>query len=394
MTRFPVILRTTRRSGGRRGSVTDVTVSPKGSGKTAPSDSEEIQALRKKIDDADLSILKLLNTRAKLASEIGTIKSRSKRNVYIPGREMEIFKRLTEANEGPFPNEGIRAVFREIVSASRSLEQPLKVAYFGPEATFTHLASLRQFGASAEHLPRTSIADVFDAVERRQADYGVVPVENSTEGVVSHTLDLFVTSDLTICAEVVLPISHDLLSRSGKLEDVARVVSHPQAIAQCRNWLDKNLRSVPRLEVHSTSSAAKTAREDPTAAAVSSKFAGDFYGLRVIESKIEDNVNNITRFLVIGHDTSPPGDDDVTSLVFSIKKDEVGALYHVLETFSTNRINLSRIESRPMKNQAWEYVFFLDLQGHMADPVVKKSIAEVEKRCLFLKVLGSYPRAN
>ncbi|MFQ5457133.1 MAG: prephenate dehydratase [Myxococcota bacterium] len=368
-------------------------MSGKDSGKNDPSASKEIQALRAQIDEADLSILKLLNARARLASEIGRIKSRSKRTVYIPGREQEIFKRLIEANEGPFPSEGVRSVFREIVSASRALEQPLRVAYFGPEATFTHLASLRQFGASAEHLPRTSIADVFDAVERRQADYGVVPVENSTEGVVSHTLDLFVTSDLTICAEVVLPISHDLLSQSGKREDVERVVSHPQALAQCRKWLEKNLPGVPRVEVHSTSSAARTAKEDPTAAAISSRFAGDYYGLRVVESKIEDNVNNVTRFLVIGHETPPPGKDDVTSLVFSIKKDEVGALYHVLEAFSVNGINLSKIESRPMKNQAWEYVFFLDLQGHVADPAVTKSLKEVEKRCFFLKVLGSYPRA-
>lgn len=369
-------------------------MSPKDSGKNSRTDNQEIQGLRERIDDVDLKVLKLLNARAKLAAEIGKVKSRSRRTVYIPSREHEIFKRLTAANEGPFPNEGVRAVFREIVSASRSLERPLKVAYFGPEATFTHLASLRQFGGSAQHVPRPGLADVFDAVERRQADYGVVPVENSTEGVVSHTLDLFVTSDLTICAEIVLPISHDLLSQSGKLEDVARVVSHPQALAQCRKWLDRNLPNVPRLEVHSTSAAAQGAKEDPTTAAISSEFAGDYYGLKVVQSKVEDNVNNVTRFLVIGHETPPRSKHDVTSLMFSINKDEVGALYNVLEVFARNRVNLSKIESRPMKNQAWEYIFFLDLQGHLAEPAVKKALKDVEKRCFFLKVLGSYPRAG
>jgi chorismate mutase/prephenate dehydratase len=366
----------------------------KGSGKTSQTDSREIQKLRTQIDDVDLEILKLLNRRASSVSEIGKIKQRSKRTVYIPSREHEIFKRLIERNEGPFPSEGVRSVFREIVSASRSLERPLRIAYLGPEATFTHLASLRQFGGSADHLPRPSIGEVFDAVERGGADYGVVPVENSNEGVVSHTLDLFVTSNLTICTEILLPISHDLLSASGRLEKIARVVSHPQALAQCRKWLEKHLAQVPRFEVHSTALAAKTASEDPTAAAIASQFAAEHYGLEVVQHKIEDQVNNVTRFLVIGRETAPPSPNDVTSVMFSIKKDEVGALARVLEIFVRHDINLCKIESRPMKNQAWEYLFFLDLQGHVSEASVQKALEEVKERCFFLKVLGSYARAE
>jgi chorismate mutase/prephenate dehydratase len=346
------------------------------------------------IDEVDLEILGLLNRRARLVSRIGEIKKRSRRTVYIPSREREIEKRLVERNEGPFPNEGVRAVFREIVSASRSLERPVHVAYLGPEATFTHLAALKQFGNSADHLARQSIAEVFDSVERSRADYGVVPIENSSEGVVSHTLDLFVASDLKICAEVLLPISHDLLSRSGRVEDVERIVSHTQALAQCRKWIERNLPNVSLFEVPSTALAAKAAVEDPSAAAVASEFAAELYGLKVIQSKIEDHVNNLTRFLVIGRDMPPPGPSDITSLLFSIKKDEVGALYHVLEPFARHGVNLTKIESRPMKQQAWEYIFFLDLEGHASTPSVRKALAEVEKKCFFLKVMGSYPRAK
>jgi chorismate mutase/prephenate dehydratase len=365
-----------------------------GSRKGSSTDAKQIQKLRAQIDGVDLEILKLLNRRARVVSRIGRIKQRNKRTVYIPGRESEIFKRLVERNDGPFPNDGVRAVFREIVSASRSLERSLRVAYFGPEATFTHLAALRQFGNSATHVPRPGIGEVFDAVERGDADYGVVPIENSTEGVVSHTLDLFVESKLTICAEILLPISHDLLSKTGRLEDVTRIVSHPQALAQCRKWLEKNVPQVPLFEVHSTAGAAKTAAEDPGAAAIASAFAAELYGLKVIQSKIEDQVNNVTRFLVIGRDMPPTGGNDVTSILFSIKKDEVGALLHVLEPFSRHGVNLTKIESRPMKQKAWEYIFFLDMEGHATDPAVKRALAEVEKKCFFLKVMGSYPRAT
>ena len=362
--------------------------------RASQTDAKQLTSLRAQIDEVDLEILKLLNRRARLVSHIGEIKKRSKRTVYIPSREREIEKRLVQRNEGPFPNEGVRAVFREIVSASRSLERPLRVAYLGPEATFTHLAALKQFGNSADHIARQSIAEVFDAVGRSRADYGVVPIENSNEGAVNHTLDLFAESDLKICAEVLLPISHDLLSRSGRIEDVERVVSHAQAIAQCRKWIERNLANVSLFEVQSTALAAKTAVDDPSAAAIASEFAAELYGLKVIRSKIEDHVNNMTRFLVIGRDMPPPSPNDITSLMFSIKKDEVGALYHVLECFARHGINLTKIESRPMKHQAWEYIFFLDLEAHVSDPAVRKALEEVEKKCFFLKVMGSYPRAE
>lgn len=352
-----------------------------------------LQELRRDIDAIDDEILVLLNRRSRLVIEVGKVKAGENRDFHVPSREREIYERLTAGNPGPFPNEAIRSVFREIISASLSLESPMKVAFLGPKATFTHLASLQHFGLSAELVPQKSIPAVFEEVSKGRSLYGVVPVENSTEGMVSHTLDMFMESDLKINAEVLLEVSHDLLSRTGRLEDVKKVYSHPQAIAQCRNWLDENLPGVPVVDVASTALAAQIVGEDYTAAAIASEFAATLYDLKVVRHRIEDQVNNFTRFLVVGRKMADRCGDDKTSLMFSVK-DEPGILHRMLEPFAKRGVNLSKIESRPLKKKAWEYIFFLDLAGHISDPVVSDAVQELKNYCQFVKILGSYPRAK
>jgi len=352
-----------------------------------------IAGLREDIDGTDSKILSLLNRRARLARKIGDIKRKDARVYFIPSREEDIMERLKSENKGPFPTESIPAVFREVISACRSLEKPLKVAYLGPEATFTHIAGRQQFGHSAEFVPERSIADVFEEVQRGNADYGVVPIENSTEGVVTHTLDMFIDSELTICSEIVLEIVHNLLSADGDLVKIKRVYSHPQAVAQCRNWLRKNLPNVNVHEVASTAEAARMAALDRDAAAIASEFAGDYYGLKTIAARVEDLHNNFTRFLVIGKQGGPRSKRDCTAVVFSVK-DRPGILYKVLGHFARRGINLSKIESRPLKGRAWEYVFFVEMDGHVSDPKIGESIRRLEKDCVFVKVLGSFPKVR
>jgi chorismate mutase/prephenate dehydratase len=352
-----------------------------------------LKDLRDEIDALDDRIMEFLNRRAALVIEVGRLKSAKKGEFHVPSREREIYDRLTANNRGPFPNEGLRSVFREIISASLALEAPMKVAFFGPKATFTHLAAMQQFGLSAELVPQKSIPAVFEEVGKGRAQYGVVPVENSTEGMVSHTLDMFMESDLKINAEVLLEIHHYLLSRTGRLEDIKKVYSHPQPIAQCRDWLAENLPNIPVVDVASTAVAAQIVSEDYTAAAIASELAASMYDLKIVRERIEDQVNNFTRFLVIGKKLAESSGDDKTSLMFSVK-DEVGILYRMLEPFAKRGINLSKIESRPLKKKAWEYIFFLDLMGHIADSVIAEAVQELKHCCQFVKVLGSYPRAK
>ena len=352
-----------------------------------------LSGLRDQIDAIDDQILQLLNRRAEVVIAVGKAKAGQQREFYVPSREQAIYERLCGQNPGPFPSDAIRKVFREIISASLSLEQPMKVAFLGPPATFTHAAALQQFGLSAQLVAQKSIPAVFDDVARGRAPYGVVPVENSTEGVVSHTLDMFMESELKINAEILLEISHDLLSRSGRLADVKKIVSHPQALAQCRHWLEENLPDIPLVDVASTALAAQMVVEDESAAAIASEMAASLYGLRTVRKKIEDNPNNFTRFLVIGRNTPEASGKDKTSIMFSVN-DEPGILYRMLEPFSRQGINLSKIESRPMKKKAWEYIFFLDMEGHIDDPQVTKAVQELRGYCQFLKVLGSYPRTR
>lgn len=349
---------------------------------------------RAKIDAIDDQVLELLNQRAECNEEIGRLKAADETTVFVPGREIEIFERLERQNRGPFPTSALRNVFREIISASISLQRGVKVAYLGPRGTYTHEAALQQFGQMADLTPASTIAEIFEMVDTDRAEYGVVPIENSNEGVVSHTLDLFVESELTIGAEIHVPIHHALLSLGGELRDVQAVYSHPQPLAQCRSWLELNLPNVPQHSTHSTADAAERASRDESLAAIASPAAAELYGLAPIQSGIEDNPDNTTRFLVITKTAPKRSHRDVTSLLFSIKRDQVGALYRALEPFAHHDVNLTRIESRPTKARAWEYVFFCDFEGHVDDPNVERAIAELRPRCDFVKVLGSYPRAE
>jgi len=352
---------------------------------------EKLRLLRKKIEAVDGQILQLLNERAEIVLEVGKVKSEVGMESYDPRREEEILGRLLLRNPGPFPVEGVSPVFREIISACRSLEVQLTVAYLGPPATHTHLACLQHFGNSIQSLPQESIQDVFEAVEKRKASYGMVPIENSTEGVVNRTLDVLAESEVKICGEVLVRISHDLLSRNGRLEDIEKIYSHPQALEQCRKRLRKALPQVPLVETASTAKAAQLASEDPKAAAIANTYAARIYGLTVIESRVEDYLNNYTRFLILSRENGKRTGWDKTSLLLSIPHTP-GSLYQALRPFSEKGVNLTKIESRPVKGRPWEYVFFLDFEGHVTDARIIETMAQLKENVLFLKVLGSYPR--
>jgi chorismate mutase / prephenate dehydratase len=351
---------------------------------------ESVDALRKKIDQIDEKIVGLLNDRANFAQRIGAKKRLNNEEIYVPNREQEVLDRISQVTRGPLSEQAIRSVFREVIAVCRSLESPLKIAFFGAVATYSHLAAREKFGSAAHLLPTASINEVFQEVRQGRVSFGVVPIENSTEGVVAHTLDLLVDSDLQICAEIFLVIHHNLLSRSGRAEDIQTIASHPQALAQCRGWLGGHFPKLPVEEVASTAHAAKVAADDPTVGAISSSLAKDVYDLQVVAANIEDQSNNITRFLVIGAKDSEPSRNDKTSLVFSVK-DRPGVLHRMLQPFARSRINLSKIESRPIKNKPWEYMFFLDLKGHKQEARVKRAIDDLQRNCVFLKILGSYP---
>lgn len=341
----------------------------------------------------DNQILDLLNERAKLVIKVGKLKKAGNYDFHMLDRECEIYERLINRNLGPFPTEAIRDVFREILSASLSLEKTLKVMYLGPEATFCHIASIQQFGHAVSFYQAKGLADIFDEVEKGRMDYGVVPIENSTEGVVNLTLDLFIDSPLKICAEILLKVAHHLLSKSGKIEDIKRVYSHPQAIAQCTNWLAKNLPHIPVKEVFSTAKAAQHAAEDENVAAIASEFAAKHYNLSIVRRDIEDIAQNFTKFWVIGKKSPGRTGNDKTSIMLSLK-DGVGALYHMLEPFADQGINLTKIESRPFKKKPWEYIFFIDIEGHAQDENVSLALQEIQKNSRFHKMLGSYPKSR
>jgi chorismate mutase / prephenate dehydratase len=353
---------------------------------------DRMRRLRADIDAIDNEILALLNRRAEAVIEVGKVKTEHNLRYYVPEREVEILRRLMESNTGPFPNDALKTIYREIISASLALEKPLSVAFLGPKATFTHLACLKHFGESAEYVPQINVSEVFDAVERGFADFGVVPIENSSEGIVSHTLDMFVDHNLLISGEILVEVAHDLLSVTGDIEHVRRIYSHPHAIAQCRSWLERSLRSVPVFDVESTARAAELAADDPSAAAIAGEAAAKSYGLKAIRKRIQDNANNFTRFIIVGRIAPERTGNDKTSVLFS-GRDEVGALYLMLEPFAKEGVNLTKIESRPIKKKAWEYLFFLDMEGHIADRPVKNAIDGLRMRATYLKILGSYPRA-
>lgn len=354
---------------------------------------KSIEAWRKKIDRLDDQVLRLLNERGRAVQQIGRIKSRKNEEVYASGRERQIIDRLAQAGRGPLPKEAIEEIFLAVINNCRLLQKKLAIAYFGPEATFTHQAAIKHFGRSAEYRPMKTIADVFDEVEKGRADYGVVPIENSTEGVVNHTLDMFMESDLMICAEREDAISQCLLASQESLKKIKGIYSYSNALGQCRRWLESHLRGVPVHEAASTADAAAHAALDASAAAVASPLAAEIYGLKILARNIQDSRHNVTRFLVIGRKTAGPSGRDKTSLLLSVK-DRVGALHDLLMAFKREGINLTKIESRPTKKRAWEYVFFIDLQGHASDPRVKQVLDDLRTHAVFLKVLGSYPRVE
>ena len=345
---------------------------------------------RRKIDELDRRIVGLLNKRAKETLEIRKIKKETKKALFAPHREKEVYEKVVKKNKGPLSDESLKAVYREVMSGSLALDRPVKIAYLGPEATFTHIAALRKFGESLNYVECKSITDVFTEVERDRADYGVVPIENSTEGAVNHTLDMFINSELKVYSEVYLSISHNLLSKNKNISSVKRVYSHQQVFAQCRIWLEKNLPGARLVSHASTTEAALFAASGKGRAAIASAAAAEKYGLNILERSIEDSPHNVTRFLIIGKHEAEPTKKDKTSIMFSIK-DKVGVLHDMLVPFKNGRINLTKIESRPSRVKAWEYYFFIDLEGHYKDKKVKTALKDLEPKCTCLKVLGSYP---
>lgn len=349
-----------------------------------------IRKLRKAIDELDEKLVKILNKRTQLAIKIGKLKKQFKESVYSPEREQQVYARINRLNDGPLNKETLIAVYREIMSGTIMLQKPLKIAYLGPQATFTHLASQKKFGAQVEYVSEQTISDVFTEVERGSCDFGVVPVENSIEGAVSHTLDMFVDSELKICSEIRVNIQHNLLANC-QFKEIKKVYSKSEVFGQCRLWLESNLPNRELIEVSSTTKAAEIAVKEKKAAALASELAAKLYKLKILAKSIEDNPNNVTRFLVIGTKEAGPTGHDKTSIVFSVK-DRVGALHDMLLSFKSAKINLTKIESRPSKKKAWDYYFFVDMQGHLNDPKLKKALDNLERKCHFLKVVGSYPQ--
>jgi chorismate mutase/prephenate dehydratase len=325
--------------------------------------------------------------------EIGAIKLKAGEAIYAPHRELAVLQRVCKQNPGPITADSLRAIYREIMSSALSLEKSMTIAYLGPEATFTHQAAIQKFGASLTYEPQKTIADVFAEVARQRADYGVVPVENSTEGVVTHTLDMFVDSDLKVVAQLVLGIQYCLAGKAARRQ-IRRLYVHPQALGQCRAWVQNTLPDAEIIETSSNArSAERAAADQKAAAAITGLLAAEHYDLPILESNIQDNTENATRFLVLGRQCSPPTGSDRTSLMISIS-DKPGALYLSLAPFRRYRINMTKIESRPSKRKAWEYFFFIDCDGHSSDRKVARAISELSAQCNFVKILGSYPNAE
>lgn len=345
--------------------------------------------LRKKINGIDARIVSLLNDRAAISSAIGKEKLRQSAGIYSPDREKEVLERIKALNKGPMTKSALEAIYREIMSASLSLEKPLDIAYMGPQASFSNLAALKKFGSQVNYIPCDTISEVFAKVEKGECDYGVVPIENSIEGAVTHTFDILVDSDLKICSQLLLEISHNLLSKTT-LNRIKAVYSNPQVFGQCRNWLQANLPKADLVEVSSTTKAAQIASKNKNAACIASTLAASVYDLKILKKDIEDSLHNITRFLVISAQDVRPTGKDRTSILFSIK-DKVGALQEMLSPFRKNKINLTKIESRPSKKKAWDYYFFVDIEGHRLDQNVSKALKSLESKCNSLKILGSYP---
>ncbi|MEJ6580593.1 MAG: prephenate dehydratase [Akkermansiaceae bacterium] len=347
--------------------------------------------IRKTIDAIDTQLLNLLSQRADAVHEVGEIKKKEGLQIYAPEREDALLKSLVEKNQGRLPEKSIRAIYREIMSAALALEDNLKIAYLGPEGTWTHQAAISKFGHSVEYSAQPNFSEVFDQVARRHANYGVVPIENSTEGAVSSTLDLFVDSPLRICSQILLRIENGLMAAIPR-EDIKTLYSHPQVFGQCRNWILRNFPDADLVECSSTTKAAHLARHYAAdgAAAMGGPLAAEMSGLTMLETAVQDRATNTTRFLVIGEETCPSTGKDRTSILFSVH-DRPGSLVKALQAFDSFEINMSKIESRPSKQKDWEYIFYVDLAGHCEDAEVRKALETLESHCSLVKILGSYP---
>jgi len=360
----------------------------------AAASDEALARLRADIDTIDRTILAELNKRAELVKQVGDLKRSERSTVYRAARERDLVDALVRSNVGAFPASGVRSVFREIIFATRTLESRLRIAFLGPLGTFSHAAARATFGEQADYVPVATIPDVVAAVERHEADHGIVPVENSTDGVVTPTLDALLDTRLALCGETVQRISHSLLSQSGRIEDVKRVASHPQPLAQCRHWLDRHLPGIERYETASTVAAAALASREPGTAAIASAFAGELAGLETVAASIEDRRDNTTRFLVLGGDAPAPSGNDLTCLAYTVRKSESGALHRLLAPFAAHGVNLTSIQARPLKGTPWEYVFFIDLEGHHSEPRVQAACTDAATLATSWRVLGSFPRAT
>jgi len=351
-----------------------------------------LEELRKQINELDHRLVQLLNERARVVIEIGKLKNKTGKPIYSPEREKQVFARIAEANQGPLPDKCLIAIWRELMSGSFALERPLRIGYLGPGGSFSHTAAMLKFGQSVEYEPLADIISIFDEVSKGHCDLGLAPIENTTGGGVIETLDALIESDVKVCAEVLLAIHHNLLANCS-LAEIETIYSKPEVFAQCRNWLSATVKQVETIAVASTAKAAQMTAEQPKAAAIGSKVAAELYGLKIICENIEDNTNNITRFLVISREDAKPTDEDKTAILFSTAH-KAGALADVLEVFKKYNINLTNIESRPSKKRQWEYYFFVDFVGHRTDKQVQDGLEEARKHCLQLSVLGSFPRAT
>ncbi len=354
---------------------------------------KEIEDLRKEIDLVDQKIVELLNKRASIAKQIGEIKKHNNIQVRNLQREKEVISNVLKENEkyGLFPRDALEIIYKEIISAIASLEGAVKIAYFGPKATFTHQAAISHFGLSADYIACDSISAVFELVESKNAHYGVVPIENTIEGVVNHTIDLLMDADLLISGEIIIPINLFLLSRETDIAKINKVYSHKHALAQSRKYLEKNLPFAEVLEAKSTANACEIAQKEPGSAAIASEVASYVYGLNILARNIQDQKNNFTRFLIIGKTITKPTGKDKTSIIMGVKN-QTGALYKALEIFYRHSINLTKIESRPSKKKAWDDIFYVDMEGHIEDKNVKDALEELDKSGHLIKFLGSYPR--
>jgi chorismate mutase/prephenate dehydratase len=352
----------------------------------------DLDDLRTQIDAIDDQLLDLLNRRADLALEIQRLKRESGLEIYSPDREEQVLQNLVARSQGRVAPESIRAIYREIMSSSLALEKEIIIAFLGPPATWTHEAAQAKFGASVAYLPQPNIADIFSEVARGNADYGVVPIENSTDGAVNHTLDMFVDSDLRICAQILLKIENNLLARIPWTE-IRKIYSHPQVFGQCRDWLHNNMRGVELVETSSTTRAAEYAANDPEGGALAGKMAAEVYQLSILAAGIDDRHDNATRFLVIGRQSCPPTGNDRTSIMFCLQ-DKPGALFAALRPFDHWKISLRKIESRPSRRKAWEYFMFADIEGHAEDMKVSAALKNLREHCSILKILGSYPSVD